>query len=234
MNNVILRIIGDLLFLVTQVEVCDMCCLVAITVRSDCVATWAQETITSIGIARVKTDMQRANLGWEWIIEEVKKVALATPVDWSLFVVIEHVVLLIGFENDFMTNVGDSSRARCDIPFEAKDIELPILLLARLVGLIVHETAFVAMRTLFVFVELANWYMVVFALITIFAFAIEVTITNFGILLARWGFAFCSFDGLKVENLFPLGRWLVWLLRTCRGRTFVSPTAVHLCQDRAR
>ena len=65
MNDTVLRVISDLMFLVTQVEVLDMCYLVAIAVWSICVATWAQETITSIGVARVKTDMQRANLGWE-------------------------------------------------------------------------------------------------------------------------------------------------------------------------
>ena len=105
-----------------------------------------------------------------------------------------------------MTNVGNSSRARRDITFEAKDVELSILLFARLVGLVMHEVALVALRTLVVFVKFANWYVVVLAFVTIFALAIEVTITNFGVLLTRRGFAFGSFDGLEVENLFPLLR----------------------------
>ena len=133
-----------------------------------------------------------------------------------------------------MTNVGNSSRARRDITFEAKDVELSILLFARLVGLVMHEVALVALRTLFVFVKLANWYVVVLAFITIFALAIEVTIANFGVLFARRGFAFSGFDGFKVENLFPLWCWLIWLLRTSWSRTFVSPATVHLSQNRAR
>ena len=40
--------------------------------------------------------MQWANLSRVWIVEEVRQVALATPVDWSLLVIIKQMVLFIG------------------------------------------------------------------------------------------------------------------------------------------